>query len=464
MSNCTRGVIHQGVLFFDGDSLVKEMLHVEFEAVLDQVVGLSDFAGREVRACFVQINQRLQIVGAVFFLVEFDQRGFVNRSWNVPLLHLLDNAGRGPDLGAGRIKLSCRSQCSIPWHARQLWDPEVDGAVDAFGQMRAAVRRNRLGLPVDIESEPPDLPTLTETAERTTRQRKRRGAVVSAASVDLIAQQLDHSRLEEIAVLEEQHRLQLATLRSGLQEQVEQLRQRHQMQLSHAKETLDANRKALREEKRKTRSLKEQLERQVAEFQRVREQVQTKLADERGSEQERSQLLADQLKQQLEIELKARVEQARVELKEMLDMREVELFYREEQLGNLREEVARLRQERESLVSQSGDRLLRRLVEGGDAFVAYQPGVAAMAIPAADIPRYLDSPVAYVAEKCFVSVDQYQQWLAHYDLPVCVMTLADGSVCGESLSKVERPSDFIAGESDCCPAHRAQYAHNQTAG
>lgn len=135
-------------------------------------------------------------------------------------------------------------------------------------------------------------------------------------------------------------------------------------------------------------------------------------------------------------------------------MREVELFYREEQLGNLREEVARLRQERESLISHSGDRLLGRLMESGIAFVAYHPGVEAMTIPAADIPRYLESPEAYVADKCFVAPAQYRQWLEHYDLPVCGAALEDGSVCGEPVSKIERPSDFLGGESDCCPAHR----------
>jgi len=61
-------------------------------------------------------------------------------------------------------------------------------------------------------------------------------------------------------------------------------------------------------------------------------------------------------------------------------------------------------------------------------------------------------------------VDQYQQWLSHYDLPVCSAVMPDGAVCGEPLLKVERPSDYTPGESDCCPAHRPQYARSHTAG
>jgi hypothetical protein len=464
MTNRTRGVTHQGVLFFEGDTLVKEMLHVEFEAVLDQVVGLPEFAGQEVRAVFVQINQRLQIVGAVFFLVEFDQRGYVNRSWNVPLLHLLDNAGRGPDLGAGRIRLTCRSQCPIPWHARQLWDPELEGDASAFAQMQTSVQRNRLGLPVEAEPPTLELPTLTDMADPARKLRKRRTAAAPPpASVDQITRQLEQKHQDAIAALEERHRLQIATLKSGMLEQVEQLRQRQQARQTGFREALDETRKALTQEKRKAAKWKEQLERQAAEFRNAREQAQRELTEVRGSEEARSAELAARLQQQFELEIAARVEQARVELKEMLEMREVELFYREEQLGNLREEIARLRQEREGLLGQSSDRLLSRLVEGGVAFVAYHPGVEAMPIPAADIPRYLDSPQAYVAEKCFVSLDQYLQWLNHYDLPVCAAETGEGGVCGEPLPKIERPADFIPGESDCCPAHRLHYARSHSA-
>jgi hypothetical protein len=458
MSKREQGVTYQGVLFFDADNLVKEMLYVEFEALLDQVVGMPDFAGQETRACFVQINSRLQIVGAVFFLVDFDQRGYVNRSWNVPLLHLLDAAGRGPDLGAGRIRLSCRSQCSISWHAAQLWDPLLEGERGAFRQMQVAVERNRLGLPIEVE--PPLLnrepPMLSEQEVRSgvKADRKRAVPAVPAVSVDQITQQLDRANAEKISALEEAQRLQLATYKSALQEQVDQLRQRHQIQMNQAREAVEVGRKLLREEKQKLHLLKAQVDERAAELQQMREQAQRELAAERGSEKARVSLLTKQFQQQFEVELKARVDQARVELKEMLDMREVELFYREEQLGILREEVARLRQEREDLVNHSGDRLLNRLVESGVAFVAYHPGVEAMTIPARDIPRYIESPVTYVADKCFVSTAQYQQWLSHYDLPVCGAVQGDGAVCGEPLAKIERPSDFLCGESDRCAQHR----------
>lgn len=440
-----QAVTHHAVVFFDAGSLTKEMLHVEFEAILDQVVGLPEFAGQEMRACFLRINQRLQIVGAVFFLVDFDQRGYVNRSWNVPLPHLLDNAGRGPDLGGGRIRLSCRSQCSIPWHARQLWDPELEGEADAFRQMQQAILRNRLGLPAAPEPVAEAQPPLLDAAADGSAV----GVAAQREAAERAGKRLQQEYKTRLSTLKEAQQLQLAKVRTDVQEQMDQLHQRYQIQLGQLKESLDSTKQLFMDEKRRSQLLKDKLDAQATEFQQVRQQVQRELAQQHGMEQGNLQ----KLQQQFEVELKARVEQASAELKEMLDMREVELFYREEQLGNLREEVSRLRQERESLVSHSGDRLLQRLAETGVTFVAYQPGAEAMSIPVADMSRYLDSPLGYVAEKCFVGPEQYQQWLSHYELPVCTAPLANGSVCGEPISKVERPGQFLPGSSDRCAEH-----------
>lgn len=457
MSTREQGVIHQAVMFFDDNKLVKEMLQVEFEAVLDQVVGLPDFAGQEVCACFLRINQRLQIVGAVFFLADFDDRGYVNRSWNVPLQHLLDNAGRGPDLGGGRIRLACRSQCSVPWHARQLWDPVLEGADNSLQQMQQAVLRNRLGLTADVPelrydeiSHPPLLDALANGASASgNKARAPAGVEAEREIVERINKRLQGEYRNKLSALKDEQQLQLATLKSTLQQQVDQVHQHYQIQVGQFKEALLSTKQLFKDEKRRSLQLKEKLAAQLDEFQRAREQLQSGTAQER--DQQRDQL--QQAQQQFEVELKARVEQASAELKEMLEMREVELFYREEQLGTLREEIARLRQERERLITQGSASVLQQLVESGVALVAYRPGFEALSIPVVDVPRYLDAPLAYVAEKCQVSVDQYQQWLSHHELPVCGALLPDGSICGEPIDKVERPNLFLAGISDRCTAH-----------
>lgn len=60
----------------------------------------------------------------------------------------------GPDLGAGPIRLCCRSQCPVDWHVQDLWDPDMNQQPNAFIVLRDLVKQNRLGfkeLPFDID-------------------------------------------------------------------------------------------------------------------------------------------------------------------------------------------------------------------------------------------------------------------------------------------------------------------------
>lgn len=405
-------VLHEAVVFLDGGRVTKEMLYMEFGAVLDQVVGVPDFAEREIRAVYLRINSRLLITGCVFFLIEFDAQGYVDRQWNLPLAHLLETAGRGPDLGAGRIRLACRSQCSINWHQGQLWDPQLDGEQNSFRLLMRAVRSNRLGIPVDDDED-------------------------SEVTVPVLETESDQ-------------RLRLATLKSEYQEQVDQLHRRYRAQTARLEEALQSAKQSWKEERRRVREFEQRLDTQNRRMQELREQWQHELSAARGDDQRRSTAL----RKGFELELKSRVERATAELREQLDTREVELFYREEQLGTLREEVTRLRRERETMIQHSGDRVLRRLAENGVAFIAHQPGVEQMNIPLADIPRYLEAPLEYTAAQCYVTPEQYQGWLTHFELPVCTAVTDDGAICGEPVAKVERPNQFMPMVSDRCKRHR----------
>jgi hypothetical protein len=130
------------------------------------------------------------------------------------------------------------------------------------------------------------------------------------------------------------------------------------------------------------------------------------------------------------------------------------LFYREDKVKRLNEEVTGLRQEKQALLDGSGDRMLQRLVNAGITFVAYQPGVEHLTVPATDMAGYLESPLNYVAEKCSVDKAIYQHWISHYQLAVCnYHDPYNGAVCGRAVPKVEKPVRFIIGESDRCVDH-----------
>ena len=72
-----------------------------------------------------------------------------------------------------------------------------------------------------------------------------------------------------------------------------------------------------------------------------------------------------------------------------------------------------------------------------------------------DIARYQDNPLAYAAGKCFVSEEQYRHWLNHYQQTVCEALLPSAEPCGIPIDRVDTPSRFVIGDSNCCTRHKA---------
>lgn len=431
---------NEAVLFFDETGIAKEMLYGEFEAVLDNVVGITDFAGREIRAVYLLIDGKLQIQAACFFLISFEKDGSADKRWNIPLRHLVEQAGKGPDLGAGPIRLACRSQCPVSWHERHLWDPLPVNNVNPFHLLKLAIKENRLGI---LEVEEPK-PVATANAVTVSGQ--------ALASVDDVRETLSRQFRQEykrrVAAMKEDFRLQLAGMKNQFEEELKAVRRAQHSVLAESQEGIQSVKALLRDEKRRNQQLQTQLDDQLAAVEQLRQE----LSSHAGVDSD----AIEALRHQYEVELSGRLEQATQELKEHLDRRDVELFYRDEQINSLRDEILRLRQERDALIGGGGDQLLKQLTGAGITFVAYHPGLDYLTIPPADIPVYLEAPYAYVAERCGVSEQDYQNWLAHYELPVCNHADEHGHRCGLPVGKVSRPGHFVAGESDRCTRHSPQ--------
>ncbi|MEJ2756159.1 MAG: hypothetical protein P8104_10105, partial [Gammaproteobacteria bacterium] len=86
--------------------ITRELAFGEFEAMLDGLVDVQAFANSEQRAVYAQVNANLRVVSCVLFRIAFDEKGLPSRDWNLPFDQLIVSAGKGPDLGAGPIKLS----------------------------------------------------------------------------------------------------------------------------------------------------------------------------------------------------------------------------------------------------------------------------------------------------------------------------------------------------------------------
>ncbi len=431
----------RAIFFFENGKLVpKEMYYSEFEAVLDEYVPVLEWANKNAKAVYLEIDSGLNIRTAVFFQLPFTRTGAIDSNWNLPLGQLADNASNGPDLGAGPIKLACASQCPIHHYRSFLWDPDLRKGKGHLAHLKKAVAENRLSLQF---REPADEFSFGSRRAMDTRELEQK-----------LTQQLRREYAQEfrdhMAQLLKEQRLRVSTIDREKENALEELRRQHANQLEEYRELLQARDKLLEEEKQRNVALKETMEGQAKKLEGLREYFEHKL--EQAQDQELDELQA--LKENYEAELEAKVQAATTELKELLNMKELELHYRNERESQLQQEIGRLREENREFVSNSGDQLLERMMARGISFVTYQPGAGHITVPVSEVSRFLENPAAYAAEYCGVKITQYQAWLDHYQTPVCKTRDESETICGENLDRVDSPTEFLIGKDDCCEKHR----------
>lgn len=449
------------ILFFGPRGVRKGLLYSDFETVLDGVIGLQEFAGQEMRAAYATVNGRHLVTGLVLFTIAFDENGVADRTWNIPLRHMAERADRGPDLGAGPVRLACRSQCPIQWHQEQLWDPNMKPGENDFVYARDFVREkgDYLGLPWVEESPagaaaaslaftaplPPDAaasPAIAPVAPAVP-------PVVAAPAPSLdstldIIDQLREERVKlartikdlrlQVTTMETQHTEELAKLNYGFQQKEEILNSQLEKVLSQF-QSLKAQNSALREQSNAQR----------AQIDSLHDALERSLTDARQDASE-----AEDIRRQVELEMNQRLEEETAKLREEIHVREMELISRDEKIAALKEEVAEARRSQDVSREAGADRFLEKLEKLGVNFIAFHPGAGHISIPFKNIQRYVDNPLGYAAEKCLVTEDRYRAWIAHYENPVCVNVKPDGKPCGSRLIRVDVPSKFKPGDSDVC--------------
>lgn len=223
-------LLTEAVMFFSEQGIAREMLYPEFEALLDGLVTAVDFADETVEAVFLQINHRLRVRSAVFFTIDFDLDGNINRLWNMPLRNIAEKAGRGPDMGGGPIRLACLGFCNIKAYQPNLWKPGQRAGKADLAWIKQAVTDNALGILGEDEEAAIVLATenLQIAAEDAWYNAPLAGAEADADS-KLLAD-MDALRKTHASELAE-HLLQI----SELQAQLRQVEAEHRQQLEELK-------------------------------------------------------------------------------------------------------------------------------------------------------------------------------------------------------------------------------------
>ena len=424
----------EAVMFFRAGSICKEMHLAEFEAVLDGVVSLDDFADQQLHAAYVLITPRLHIRAVTFFIIDFDEAGRADTGWNIPLRHLAEQGVRGPDLGDGAIRLACRSRCPVAGHQMHLWDPRLTPGRNELLQLRDAARRNNLGILGEVDAPAGDAAGgeawLAPEAAKSMATR--------------LARKVDQQHRQKTAQLIRQQRLRLQALTQQYEEQFARLRLEAERREKALHEELETLQEVLVCQEQLNVDLRVQQQSQADQFQQARDDFAHQLRSAERDGRGETALLRDQF----ELEMQARIAALAAEHQQRLAALQAELDTHREQEARQQEEIERLR--------QNQLRGIERLAGMGVMFVAYHPGTGHLTIPLSEIGRYQDDPEAYVAGKCLVSPEHYRDWLAHYQQPTCSARLPSGERCAMPIDRVDTPSRFVRGESNCCARHQAK--------
>jgi len=421
---------HEAVFFLDDNQVTRRMLFSEFEALLDGLGALPDYADEEAKAVYAVIGRTGQIQALVFFMLYFDGNGLADASWNVPVERLAEVSGRGPDLGGGPIRLACRGQCSINWHQNDLWDPDMTPGSNDFLLLKKAVDQNRLRLPFERVAD--EVPMLSDVDD-----------------ADGLTQGADAEKRVKLARLLKEQRLRIRTLESS-REQTADTSDREQKIVLHAyKNEIQTQKQSIEQLKLINEKLKNKLASRNDQFLNLQDKVSDQvmlvskleagLKGASGGERERLE------RQKMEAEI--------VLLKEQLDRKNLDLAYRDEREEQLRAELEELS---ESIGhGADGASIIDKLKALDVVYVAYHPGAGHITMTSLEIKDYVENPNAFVAAKCFVTEAHYLRWLEHFESPVCMHVSAAGKACEKSLSKISSPSDFELGVNDLCEVHQS---------
>jgi len=258
----------EAVFFFDGNDISVEMHYPEFEALLNQSATMQPLAASVARGAYVVVGTGLAVRGLVCFLLRFDEDGRADQSFSVPLRHLVAHAGPGPDLGCGAIRLASRAQCSVSWHAMNLWEPEGEGESHPLRVIQRAAWRNKIGLKILPADAGADQPTPVPIAMPKPVAPKLRPAdsakrIVAAPADQKIDQAFGDEGRISLTQLIQQHNQSLDSVTRKYRTDLEQQQQIYLDQIRGCRDEIQRLKGLLRHEQNRNRRLQQLLRGEV---------------------------------------------------------------------------------------------------------------------------------------------------------------------------------------------------------
>lgn len=457
----------EAVFLLDENRIEKQMLFSEFEAILDGVASLTEFSQKTCRAIYLQVNPSMQIVASVLFVIGLDEQGRCQPNWHLPFTQLSEKAGKGPNLGAGPIRLTCAGQCSVPWHHNKLWS--VDDFPDVFILMQQALAENKLYFNFEEEPETFQLPVLDidmyHDAQHDDRDDDLPFDVQSRIDTEKIQLDIDPD------LMAKHWNKKILQLEKEYKDQQSQSNKSHQLDFSKLKDSYEKRLLYVTQEYEQS---SEEVSQQLLQLNARLDVVlaQKKLLEESNQlhrqqiedMEEKIQLISKQAEEKLQQELQAVIQkteeanarnlgEAHDRWQKELEKKDQEIELKHELVKQLRKDICDLRRDKLRLMNTGADKFLENLENLGISFIVFHPGAGHISIPLADMTLYMENPVAYAANRCSVTEEHYREWLQHYENPVCRFQINKEEICGSRIKRIDVPKEFKMSAADRCPKH-----------
>lgn len=485
------------VYFFDGHfpeaALEKEMTLVEFEAMLNDQVSMKAFSETIKYCVYVQFNQEALISACVFFLLEFDSNGLPPQNWSIPFGQLCESAGKGPNLGLGPIRLTCSSQCSIPWHQAKLWD--FDHFPNVFFELQERVKKTLLHVQFEASRvqetlmdddyevgdvfneqsysrespfehlEIQDTFTANPAAKKPMTKPPSLASIMAQTSnsssagytqpdkqakVEAVKRQLS----DKIAGLEQDHNDRLQSIKQEYELQLLSLTSEHEGSLdeiSHELAQLQAKLRLLMNQNQSLEEINASQKKQIATLEEKIGMIQQQAAFKEKQDMK-------EVTQKYESLYSKRLIEQKEKLEAVIEQKETDLITAQNAIKQLQKDVTELRRDKIRLLNSGADKFFEKIEGLGISFIAFHAGAGHLSISLSDMTRYMENPSAYAAERCSVDEAHYLHWLSHYENPICSFQIGKDEICGCKIKKVENPKDFLPGGSDRCEKHQSAFA------
>ena len=392
----------EAVFFLDNGHVIKEVLYVEFEAILDNYVGIPEFSGLSQQAAYVSISADLTIQTVVLFCIDFDKQGQVPACWNLPLRYMASLAHPGPDLGEGCVKVLSAADPVDEGYRQHLWEPGRS-TVEVLTAIRRAVKRNKLGIYA--------------------------GSSIASFSANLQSSQIMHATHFAGQPMGVSPHYLDSNLESALREQ--QQRVREELEAGHAeslKKVTDAN----------------------AQLQQQSDALAEKMNQLEADNHRQIELIVDKYK----AKLRSRLAEQEAHWQEKIAEKELALHYAEDKIVHLQDEINSLEEALPDEKRQATHNFLREMMNGGVELIVSESGIGSFGLKLAQVEEFLEDKDCFWAAQLGLSLVHYKAWHKHYQRPVCQVGASTGCECGEAVGRVNHPRDFVIGESDVCRKHR----------